>query len=205
MELEQTPESTGANVEDGTSLHRRRFVKRMAFAGLGLSFGLSACGDATNTPAAPAAATSASTTVVATTAAATTTVAPATTTAAVTTAPAASTTASGATSAAASGNAPAGYTQVGKLTGSAVPVSFTVDGKKGYIYAKSPTEITVFTSKCTHKGCEVPYVEADKKFECPCHGSQYDPSGEVIKGPAPARLPLFDSKVVGEIVYAKLS
>ena len=213
MTLELTPLSTEPTAPNGESLHRRRFVKRLAAAGVGLSFGLVACGDNTSTSVAPAAATSAATTVPATTVAAATTVAPAatvaattaatTTTAAATTA--ASATTSGATTAAAAGDAPAGYVQVGKLPSSAVPASFTVGDKKGYIYAKSQTEVSVFSDKCTHKGCDVPYVEADKKFECPCHGSQYDPSGAVIKGPATARLPLFDSKVVGEIVYAKLS
>ena len=40
---------------------------------------------------------------------------------------------------------------------------------------------------CTHLGCT---VEADgEKFSCPCHGSQFDQEGRVLKGPATECLP----------------
>ena len=39
---------------------------------------------------------------------------------------------------------------------------------------------------CTHLGCTV--EERNFGFECPCHGSRYDPSGTVLKGPAKANL-----------------
>lgn len=38
---------------------------------------------------------------------------------------------------------------------------------------------------CTHLGCIVPWNTVEKKFMCPCHGSQYDNYGKLIKGPAP--------------------
>jgi len=44
---------------------------------------------------------------------------------------------------------------------------------------------------CTHLGC-IPLAhqgEYDGWF-CPCHGSQYDTSGRIRRGPAPANLPL---------------
>ena len=43
---------------------------------------------------------------------------------------------------------------------------------------------------CTHLGCVVPWNRAANKFMCPCHGSQYDPDGKVIRGPAPLSLAL---------------
>ncbi len=39
---------------------------------------------------------------------------------------------------------------------------------------------------CTHLGCTV--EQKDDGFECPCHGSRYNATGDVDKGPA--RLPL---------------
>ena len=45
--------------------------------------------------------------------------------------------------------------------------------------------------KCTHLGCSVPWVDAEKQFHCPCHGSLYDQLGEVQGGPAPRPLDLF--------------
>lgn len=43
---------------------------------------------------------------------------------------------------------------------------------------------------CTHLGCVVPWNPAEKKFMCPCHGSQYDKNGRVVRGPAPLSLAL---------------
>jgi ubiquinol-cytochrome c reductase iron-sulfur subunit len=44
---------------------------------------------------------------------------------------------------------------------------------------------------CTHLGC-IPLAHQGKYdgFFCPCHGSQYDTSGRIVEGPAPANLPL---------------
>jgi len=35
---------------------------------------------------------------------------------------------------------------------------------------------------CTHLGCTV--EEKAEGFSCPCHGSRFDPQGEVTRGPA---------------------
>jgi len=43
---------------------------------------------------------------------------------------------------------------------------------------------------CTHLGCVVPWVKGSNKFQCPCHGSQYDENGKVVRGPAPLSLAL---------------
>ncbi|KAI4322607.1 hypothetical protein L6164_022284 [Bauhinia variegata] len=43
---------------------------------------------------------------------------------------------------------------------------------------------------CTHLGCVVPWNKAENKFICPCHGSQYNDQGRVVRGPAPLSLAL---------------
>ena len=43
---------------------------------------------------------------------------------------------------------------------------------------------------CTHLGCVVPWNKAENKYMCPCHGSQYDENGKVVRGPAPLSLAL---------------
>ncbi|KAK7272332.1 hypothetical protein RJT34_28856 [Clitoria ternatea] len=43
---------------------------------------------------------------------------------------------------------------------------------------------------CTHLGCVVPWNAAENKFICPCHGSQYNDQGRVVRGPAPLSLAL---------------
>ncbi|EME29050.1 cytochrome b6-f complex iron-sulfur subunit [Galdieria sulphuraria] len=56
---------------------------------------------------------------------------------------------------------------------------------------------------CTHLGCVVPWNAGQSKFICPCHGSQYDRSGKVVRGPAPLSLALahVDEDGDGNIVF----
>lgn len=53
---------------------------------------------------------------------------------------------------------------------------------------------------CTHLGCVVPWNVAENKFKCPCHGSQYDHTGKVVRGPAPLSLALVHAEVVDDKV-----
>jgi ubiquinol-cytochrome c reductase iron-sulfur subunit len=52
-------------------------------------------------------------------------------------------------------------------------------------------EWLVLIGICTHLGC-IPLAHQGNYdgFFCPCHGSQYDTSGRIRSGPAPANLPL---------------
>ena len=50
----------------------------------------------------------------------------------------------------------------------------------------------VMMGVCTHLGC-VPLGNGAGEFNgwfCPCHGSHYDTSGRIRKGPAPLNLPV---------------
>lgn len=49
----------------------------------------------------------------------------------------------------------------------------------------------ICSAVCTHLGC-VPLVDQGeyKGWLCPCHGSHYDTSGRIRKGPAPLNLPI---------------
>ena len=51
---------------------------------------------------------------------------------------------------------------------------------QGKIYALSTT--------CTHLGCTPNWLDSEKKFKCPCHGSGFKISGINFEGPAPRPL-----------------
>jgi ubiquinol-cytochrome c reductase iron-sulfur subunit len=52
-------------------------------------------------------------------------------------------------------------------------------------------EWLVVYASCTHLGCIPLGHQGDwNGWFCPCHGSQYDTSGRVRKGPAPTNLPI---------------
>lgn len=38
--------------------------------------------------------------------------------------------------------------------------------------------------KCPHMGCELEWNEEEQSWECPCHGSRFDRSGELLDNPA---------------------
>lgn len=48
---------------------------------------------------------------------------------------------------------------------------------------------TAVLMNCTHKGCGLNASQG--KFVCPCHGSEFDLSGQVLKGPAKTDLRTF--------------
>jgi len=50
------------------------------------------------------------------------------------------------------------------------------------IVSHSASGFMALSLVCTHLGCTV--EQKDSGFTCPCHGSQYDANGKVLKGPA---------------------
>ena len=59
-----------------------------------------------------------------------------------------------------------------------------VDGKKLAIYRDDQGEVTVLSPVCTHLGCIVHWNPWERSWDCPCHGSRFRCTGEVLEGPA---------------------
>jgi menaquinol-cytochrome c reductase iron-sulfur subunit len=51
------------------------------------------------------------------------------------------------------------------------------------------------STRCMHLGCPVRYVDAAKRFICPCHGGVYDFSGKVAGGPPVRPLDRFHLRI----------
>ena len=55
-------------------------------------------------------------------------------------------------------------------------------------YRDDDGKLTAVSATCTHLGCRVNWNSAERSWDCPCHGSRFAPSGEVLQGPAVHRL-----------------
>jgi cytochrome b6-f complex iron-sulfur subunit len=58
---------------------------------------------------------------------------------------------------------------------------------------------------CTHQGCIVTDFDGTSNvFVCPCHGSRFDLTGNVIQGPAPSRLVQYSTRVANNSLIITL-
>ena len=56
-------------------------------------------------------------------------------------------------------------------------------------YKDESGEVHERSAVCTHLKCIVDWNTAEKSWDCPCHGSRFDPYGQVLAGPALTDLP----------------
>jgi nucleotide-binding universal stress UspA family protein/nitrite reductase/ring-hydroxylating ferredoxin subunit len=62
-------------------------------------------------------------------------------------------------------------------------------GEKFAAFMDEHGELHVRSARCTHMGCTVAWNPGERTFDCPCHGSRFSPTGEVVNGPAARPLP----------------
>ncbi len=55
-----------------------------------------------------------------------------------------------------------------------------------YWLANTQNGLLALSMVCTHLGCLFKWVETNHRFECPCHGSKFEPDGTKIRGEGPA-------------------
>lgn len=63
-----------------------------------------------------------------------------------------------------------------------------INGEKIAAYRDETGTLYALSAICAHAGCVVHWNKAEKSWDCPCHGSRYSPTGQVLNGPPLAGL-----------------
>ncbi len=58
------------------------------------------------------------------------------------------------------------------------------NGKKVGVYKNESGDYFCINPICTHLKCALSFNEAEKTWDCPCHGSRFDIRGKILEGPA---------------------
>lgn len=59
-----------------------------------------------------------------------------------------------------------------------------INGERVAAYRDDEGRLSLVSAVCTHMGCAVAWNSAEGTWDCPCHGSRFTSSGEVMAGPA---------------------
>ncbi|WP_137391798.1 FAD-dependent oxidoreductase [Rhodoligotrophos defluvii] len=59
-----------------------------------------------------------------------------------------------------------------------------INGEHVAAFKDERGQVHAVSAVCSHMGCIVGWNEADRTWDCPCHGSRFELNGEVIHGPA---------------------
>jgi glycine/D-amino acid oxidase-like deaminating enzyme/nitrite reductase/ring-hydroxylating ferredoxin subunit len=58
------------------------------------------------------------------------------------------------------------------------------NGQRCGVYRDEQDRLHYVDTTCTHLGCELMWNDAERTWDCPCHGSRFSYTGESIEGPA---------------------
>ncbi|WHX23339.1 FAD-dependent oxidoreductase [Streptomyces malaysiensis subsp. malaysiensis] len=57
-------------------------------------------------------------------------------------------------------------------------------GRQRAVHRDEKGRLRSLSARCTHLGCLVRFNDAERTWECPCHGSRFAVDGSVLQGPA---------------------
>lgn len=64
-----------------------------------------------------------------------------------------------------------------------------IEDRRAAAYRDDSGNLHAVSPVCRHLGCYVNWNSAERTWDCPCHGSRYDPDGRVINAPTSEGLP----------------
>jgi Rieske Fe-S protein len=80
-----------------------------------------------------------------------------------------------------------------------------LNGHRVAAYRNDDGAVSMKSAVCTHMGCYVHWNSAEGTWDCPCHGSRFQATGEVLAGPATEPLEELDVKSEGKSQKSKVS
>lgn len=102
-----------------------------------------------------------------------------------------------------------GFTPVGSLSALKASTSGVISPSEVAVVivrnSSKPDAPTAVNPRCTHSGCTVEWHNGLDAFVCPCHNAQFDPTGNVIRGPAEKPLKTYKVKIEGDSLLVKIS
>jgi menaquinol-cytochrome c reductase iron-sulfur subunit len=72
-----------------------------------------------------------------------------------------------------------------------------------WVVKHGPSSVDVFSPICPHLGCRFNWHSERKQFLCPCHGSVFSLTGEVVGGPAPRPLDTLSTRIEGDEIFVE--
>lgn len=67
-------------------------------------------------------------------------------------------------------------------------------GRKMAVYHREDGGIVKLNPVCPHMKCDVKWNDAEKSWDCPCHGSRFTAEGDLLNGPAAVPLERLEEK-----------
>lgn len=107
-----------------------------------------------------------------------------------------------------SGTAAGGTVTVSNVSGTSLAsvssAALVQAGSDSFLVARTgDNSFNAFTAICTHQQCIVTGFQSGV-FVCPCHGSQFNTSGQVQQGPATQRLQQFATQFTNNVLTITL-
>lgn len=84
------------------------------------------------------------------------------------------------------------------------PDSVTHFWQQGFLLVRRHSEFLALSHQCPHNKCSVDYVPDRHVILCPCHGSRFDLTGAVLRGPARRPLRRYPVEVKNRHVNVEL-
>ena len=77
--------------------------------------------------------------------------------------------------------------------------SNAIDSAGILLFRNSETSVLAYSRRCTHNGCTIGAFQGGKST-CSCHGSEFNTSGGVVKGPATTSLAQYNATLQETII-----